>query len=54
MSNLFERAFENLREAWATIADIEPIMTDFEMNPQFLQIVSPNDTVIVISLNTNW
>ena len=52
MSNLFEKAFENLQEAWATIVDIEPIMTDFEVNPQFLQMVSPNDTVIVISLNT--
>ena len=52
MSNLFEKAFENLQEAWSTIVDIEPIMTDFEVNPQFLQLVSPNDTVIVISLNT--
>ena len=52
MSNLFEKAFENLQEAWSTIVDIEPIMTDFEVNPQFLQLVSPNDTVVVISLNT--
>lgn len=52
MSNLFEKAFENLQEAWSTIVDIEPILTDFEVNPQFLQLVSPNDTVIVISLNT--
>ena len=50
--NLFERAFENLREAWANIADIDPILTDFEVNPQFLQMVSPNETVVVISLNT--
>ncbi len=52
MSNIFERAFEHLREAWATISDIDPILTDFEVNPQFLQMVSPNETVIVISLNT--
>lgn len=52
MSNLFEKAFENLQEAWSTLVDIEPMMTDFEVNPQFLQLVSPNDTVIVISLNT--
>jgi len=51
MTSLFEKAFENLQEAWATIVDIDPIMTDFEVNPQFLQLVSPNDTVIVISLN---
>jgi flagellar motor switch protein FliM len=52
MSQLFESAVDNLREAWATIADIEPILTEFEVNPQFLQMVAPNDTVVVISLNT--
>ncbi|MEI5906182.1 flagellar motor switch protein FliM [Bacillus spongiae] len=52
MSNLFDQAFENLREAWSTIADIDPILSDFEVNPQFLQMVSPNETVVVISLET--
>lgn len=52
MSNMFEKAFDNLREAWGTIADIDPILTDFEVNPQFLQVISPNETVVVISLNT--
>ncbi|MDQ0217067.1 flagellar motor switch protein FliM [Peribacillus cavernae] len=52
MSNLFERGFENLQEAWAAVAEIEPLLTDFEVNPQFLQMVSPNETVVVISLNT--
>ncbi|PLT31555.1 flagellar motor switch protein FliM [Peribacillus deserti] len=53
MSNMFERAFEHLQEAWASIAEIDPIFTDFEVNPQFLQMVSPNETVVVISLNTH-
>lgn len=52
MSNLFEKAVDNLREAWASVIDIDPILTDFEVNPQFLQMVSPNETVVVISLNT--
>ncbi|MEW9501296.1 flagellar motor switch protein FliM [Jeotgalibacillus marinus] len=52
MSNMFEQAFDSLREAWATIADIDPILTDFEVNPQFLQVISPNETVVVITLNT--
>lgn len=52
MNNLFEKSIENLREAWANIADIDPILTEFEVNPQFLQTVSPNETVVVISLNT--
>ncbi|KIL47726.1 flagellar motor switch protein FliM [Jeotgalibacillus campisalis] len=52
MSNMFEKAFDSLREAWASIAEIDPILTDFEVNPQFLQVISPNETVVVISLNT--
>ena len=52
MSTMFEKAFEYLREAWANIAEIDPILTEFEVNPQFLQMVSPNETVVVISFNT--
>lgn len=52
MSNLFEKSLENYQEAWNSIIEVEPMMTDFEVNPQFLQMVSPNETVIVISLNT--
>jgi flagellar motor switch protein FliM len=52
MTQLFERAFENLSEAWSTVVDIDPVFAEFEVNPQFLQMVSPNETVVVISLNT--
>ncbi|SOC35543.1 flagellar motor switch protein FliM [Ureibacillus acetophenoni] len=52
MMNLFERSFDNLREAWDNIAEIDPMLIELEVNPQFLQMISPNETVIVISLNT--
>jgi flagellar motor switch protein FliM len=52
MSSMFEKACEYMKEAWETITDIEPVLSDFEVNPQFLQMVSPNETVVVISLNT--
>ncbi|AYC29250.1 flagellar motor switch protein FliM [Paenisporosarcina cavernae] len=52
MTNLFERSFDNLREAWMNISDIDPILTELEVNPQFLQMISPNETVVVISFNT--
>src|SRR5690625_4211392 len=52
MSQLFEKAVTNLREAWSSIVEIDPVLEDFEVNPQFLQMVSPNDTVIVVSLTT--
>jgi len=52
MTNLFERAFENLREAWENIVEIDPMLVELEVNPQFLQMISPNETVIVITMNT--
>lgn len=52
MSQLFENSVVNMQEAWGTIVEIDPVLEDFEVNPQFLQMVSPNETVVVVSLNT--
>lgn len=52
MSQLFEKAIVNLEEAWSSIVEIDPVLEDFEVNPQFLQMVSPNETVVVVSLTT--
>ncbi|MDQ0227598.1 flagellar motor switch protein FliM [Metabacillus niabensis] len=51
ISNIFEKSLDNYQEAWESIVEIEPVMEEFEVNPQFLQMVSPNETVVVISLN---
>lgn len=52
MSQLFERSLTNLQEAWSSVTEIDPVLEEFEVNPQFLQLVSPNETVVVVSLNT--
>ncbi|MBM7571829.1 flagellar motor switch protein FliM [Aquibacillus albus] len=52
MSQLFEKALDNLQEAWGSVVEIDPVLEEFEVNPQFLQLVSPNETVVVVSLNT--
>ncbi|EIT85091.1 flagellar motor switch protein FliM [Fictibacillus macauensis ZFHKF-1] len=52
LSQLFRGSLSSYQEAWSTVVDIEPTMLDFEVNPQFLQMVSPNETVVVISLTT--
>lgn len=52
MERIFSRAFESLQEAWKTIVDINPRMEGLETNPQFMQIVSPNETIALISLST--
>lgn len=51
LTNLFERSFDSLREAWSGLIDIDPYLAEMEVNPQFLQMISPNETVIVISFN---
>ncbi|MBU8907003.1 flagellar motor switch protein FliM [Desertibacillus haloalkaliphilus] len=52
MSQLFQRMLSSFQEAWSSVVDIDPIPEDIEVNPQFLQMVSPNETVVVISLST--
>ncbi|KAA8784638.1 flagellar motor switch protein FliM [Paenibacillus sp. 4624] len=52
MERIFSRAFESLQEAWKTVLDISPRMEALETNPQFMQIVSPNETIALISLST--
>lgn len=52
MERIFSRAFESLQEAWKTVVDINPRMEALETNPQFMQIVSPNETIALISLST--
>ncbi|GAA0461317.1 flagellar motor switch protein FliM [Alkalibacillus silvisoli] len=51
MSRLFEKAFESLEEAWGSLVEIDLTLEEFEVNPQFIQMVSPNETVVIVSLN---
>jgi flagellar motor switch protein FliM len=52
MERIFSRCFESLQEAWKTVIDLSPRMEALETNPQFMQIVSPNETIALISLST--
>lgn len=52
MERIFSKTLESLQEAWRTIIDISPVMEALETNPQFMQIVSPNETIALISFST--
>jgi flagellar motor switch protein FliM len=52
MERIFSRTFESLQEAWKSVIDLSPRMEALETNPQFMQIVSPNETIALISLST--
>ncbi|MDW7673515.1 MAG: flagellar motor switch protein FliM [Bacillota bacterium] len=45
-----QKMLDFLKEAWGNIVDLTPTMEFIEHNPQFTQIVSPTEMVIVITL----
>ncbi|MFD1705891.1 flagellar motor switch protein FliM [Siminovitchia sediminis] len=51
LTNLFTKSLGPLQEAWSSITEIEPKLSEIEVNPQFLQAVSPNESVVVISMH---
>jgi flagellar motor switch protein FliM len=52
MKKMFSRAFTSYSDAWENIERVKVNLEGIESNPQFIQIASPNDTVIIIVLHT--
>lgn len=52
MERVFSRALDSFQEAWKSIIDLDLELDVLEVNPQFMQMVSPNETVAVVSLST--
>jgi flagellar motor switch protein FliM len=46
------RILNDLKEAWANVVDLRPRLSQFESNPQFVQIVPPNDMAVLITFDT--
>lgn len=40
-----------MREPWKNVLEINPVLDRLETNPQFAQIISPNDMVAIVTLN---
>ena len=43
------KVLNNLREAWSTVVQITPRIEQIETNPQFVQIVGPNEMVVLMT-----
>lgn len=52
VDRLSQQMLDISREAWESVIDIHPRVEVIESNPQFAQIVSPAEMVILISLAT--
>ena len=50
MRGIIERGQTALRDAWASVIDIEPSLEEAVVGPQYVQIALPSDLVIVIVL----
>lgn len=48
VERLTDRATHNLSEAWSALTPVTFKVHDFESNPQLVQIVPPNETVVVV------
>lgn len=46
------RILTDLKEAWANVVELRPRLGAMESNPQFVQIVPPNDMCILVTLET--
>ena len=40
-----------LREPWKNVIDISPILERIETNPQFAQIIAPNEMIAIVTMN---
>jgi flagellar motor switch protein FliM len=48
VQRITDRAMQHLSEAWSNLTPVTFSVADFESNPQLVQIVPPNETVVVV------
>lgn len=52
VKRVINKTLECFQEAWKQVVPIDPKLEIIESNPQFTQIVPPNDMVVIITLHT--
>lgn len=52
MRRFVNSAMERFKEAWSNVTPMNPILEATESNPQFTQIVPPNDMVVIVTMQT--
>lgn len=51
LEGMMDKVMPIIQEAWANIIDLAPCLDKIEVNPQFAQIVPPNETIALITMN---
>ncbi len=52
LKKLISKLMESMSYAWSDIFNFQPVIENIETNPQFNQIISPNETVAIVTLAT--
>src|SRR5437763_11958448 len=50
LDGLYRIIMYDLKTAWHTVADLDLVIESHETEPQLLQILSPNEAVVAVSL----
>ncbi|HHV61048.1 MAG TPA: flagellar motor switch protein FliM [Firmicutes bacterium] len=53
MKKILARVVDNLAGAWSNLIQLEPSLENMETNPQFIQVMSPNDSVSVLAFEVS-
>lgn len=50
MIRTIKELLKNIKDAWTNVVDLEPTLISTESNPQFVQVVAPNEMVVLVTL----
>jgi len=53
IEKVFAQILNYLKDPWKNVIDLKPKLTKIETNTQFAQIISPNETIALITLSLN-
>lgn len=51
LKRMMKNIVKDIKEAWNNVVELRPILEKIETNPQFAQIVPPNETIALITMS---
>lgn len=51
LKGMMEKVMPIIKEAWDNVIELDPYLDKIEVNPQFAQIVPPNETIALVTMN---
>lgn len=51
LKKMMQRIVIDIKEAWSNVIELKPILEKIETNPQFAQVVPPNETIALITMS---